>query len=78
MISQITPADSQTGKPGQVDRAFGLPGAFQHTTFVCAERKDMPGPGQISGSGLRIDGGHNRDGAVFRGDARRDTFARVD
>ena len=45
----------QSGHPGQVDGAFGVPGAAQHAPFLGHQRIEMARPNEIRGLGLRID-----------------------
>ena len=77
MISQITPAGIESGQPGQIHGAFGLPRALQHTALLCFQRENMAGPRQVAGLGFRIDRHMNRRGPIRRRNARRNVPCRA-
>ena len=63
------PGGVEAGQPGQVHRRLGLAGALEHAAGDRAQREHVPGPGQVLGARLGIDGGEDGLGAVGGGDA---------
>ena len=43
----------------QIDRGFGLPGAYQHAALPGSQREDVTGTGQVARGAFRIDGDAN-------------------
>ncbi len=72
MISQITPAWRESCEAREVDSGLGVARALEHAAWLGAQRKDVPGHGDVFGSRPSIDGGEDRRGPVCGRDARRD------
>ena len=70
---RIEPGDAR-----EVDRRFGLAGAHEHAAVARAQRRDVPGPDEVRGPGLRIDGRQDRGGAIGRGNPGRHVILGVD
>ena len=67
----------QAGQTGQVDGAFGLPGALQDAASAGAQGEHVAGANKVFGLGLGVDGGEDGGGAVGRGNAGGDAAARL-
>ena len=44
----------QAGELAEVDRSLGMAGAQQHAAVARDQRKNMAGPGEITGAGVRV------------------------
>ena len=66
MISQITPAGKRPAALHEVDDRLCLTGPFEHTTGCGAERKGVPGLGEIAGPGVLVAEQPDGGGAVER------------
>ena len=65
-------------EPREVDGRLGLARALEHAAAARAEREDVARLDEVARPRGRIDGDLDRVGAVVRGDAGRDAFARLD
>ena len=68
----------QTGQPREVDRAFRLAGAHQHTALARAERKDVTRHDEIFGPRIGPRGFQNRRGPVFGRHPARHPLPRIE
>jgi hypothetical protein len=71
-------AGLESGKTGEIDGSFGLPGADKDAAFAGAEGEDVTGAGEILGAGVGADGNLNGEGAIGGADAGGDAVAGID
>ena len=62
-----------SGELAEIDDRFGLTGAFEHAADRCAERKRVPGLGEVARLGVLVAEQSNRGGAIEGTDAGGDT-----
>ncbi len=68
----------QAREPREVDGGLGLARALEHAAAASPKREDVTRLDEVARAGRRVDCDLNRLGAVLRGDAGRDTLARLD
>ena len=60
----------QSGHPGQIDGALGVPGPPQHAAFLRHQRIEVAGPDEIGRLAGRVENLLDRPGPLRRGHAR--------